>query len=136
MVHALRKLHTSIRPGGTLLDIHPQTQMPGVAVVRDGERIDAGVIDWTTDNIDIRAARRRLARLEREGLFEAGPRVRFRTADYFDSVNEWLQLRKERNYTSTVPGETIRAARKEMRGGNAKLAVLLRVRATLYRRRP
>lgn len=134
MVHALRKLHTAIRPGGALLDVHPQTQMPAVFVTRpDGTRMQAGHVDWTEDNAEIRAARRRLARLEKEGLFAAGPRVRFRTADHFDSIDEWLAHRAQRELTSVVAPTTIAAARATFRDGD-RLTILLRVRATLLSR--
>lgn len=117
-----------------MLDVHPQTQMPAVVVTRPGgTRVPVGHVDWTLDNAEIRAARRRLAGLQKGGLFAAGPRVRFRTATYFDSVDEWLAWRAERELTSVVPPGTIAAARAAFRDGD-RLTVLLGVRAMLLSR--
>lgn len=114
--------------------MHPQPQMPEVFVTQpDGTRVAAGHVDWTDDNADIRAARRRLARIQKDGLFAAGPRVRFRIAQGFDSIDEWLAYRAERELTSTVPPGTIAAARAAFRDGD-RLTVVLRVRATLLNR--
>lgn len=117
-----------------MLDIHPQPQMPEVFVTRpDDTRVPAGHVDWTNDNADIRAARRRLARIEKDGLFAAGPRVRFRIAQEFDSIENWLAYRAERELTSVIPPETLTAARAAFRKDD-RLAVVLRVRATLLSR--
>lgn len=133
MVHALREIHRSLRPRGVLLDIHPQMQHPSVEVHREGRAIAVGTIDWTEDNREIRGARTRLARLERDGLFRTKRRVRFDMLARFRSVDGWLRYRAERAYSSPVPADTVRRARREMaRGG--ELVTRTHIRGSRLRR--
>lgn len=110
--------------------------MPRVCVLRDDDLVDVGIIDWTGDNSSILAARRRLDSLKRDGLFRVRERTRFETKDYYDSVDEWLQIRRDRGATSIVPAATLRRARTRLRSGGSKLVVVLRVRAILFDRIP
>jgi hypothetical protein len=133
-VHVLRQLHAAIRPDGKLIDIHPQPEDPRVEIVGPDRSIPVGEIDWTVDSHEIRAARKRLAAVQREGLFRRERRRMFEFRMYHDSVDAWLEYRRARDATSTVPPRLLRAARREMRAEGTRLVVAERVRATALRR--
>lgn len=133
-MHVLRQLHKTLRPGGVLLDIHPQPTHPRVAVFISGRAIPIGSLDATEDNSDIRAAQKRLVSVQRAGLFRTERRTRFAVRTYHDSVDAWLEYRREREATNIIPPEVMRAAKREMRAEGATLAVISRIRAGALRR--
>jgi hypothetical protein len=117
-----------------LLDIHPLPEDPRVAIVGRDRSTPVGEIDWTVDSQEIRAARKRLASVQREGLFETERRRMFEFRMYHDSVDAWLEYRRARDATSVIPPPVLRAARREMRAEGSRLVVAERVRATALRR--
>lgn len=133
-MHVLRQLHKSLRPEGVLLDIHPQPEDPRVVVVNAGRSIPIGSLDATEDNREIRDARQRLASVQRAGLFRTERRRIFTFRKYHDSVDAWLEHRRDCNATSIVSAEVLRAAKREMRAEGATLAVINRARASTLRR--
>lgn len=133
-MHVLRQLHKALKLGGLLLDIHPQPEDPRVVLVHPEGAVTIGAIDWTVDNQEIRDARKRLARVVREGFFRLESRRWFDLAAYHESVEAWLSRREERGQTSPIPEEVLRRARTELRPGEGRLAVVERVRASALRR--
>lgn len=131
-MHVLRQIHKALRPNGILLDVHPQPEDPRVEIVHEHETQPVGTIDWTQDSRDIRSARRRLSRLQAEGLFQLDRRVIFEVAMYHDSVDSWLTFRRERGATSVLTADLLRAARRRMRKKGSRLVVRERVRATTF----
>ena len=134
MVHVLRQLHKTLRPDGVLLDIHPQPENPRVVVVRAGRSIPIGALDAVEDNAEIRQARQRLASVQRAGLFRTERRSIFTFRMYHDTVDAWLEHRRDRDATSIIPADVLRAATREMRAEGAILAVIDRVRASALQR--
>ncbi|MQA99265.1 MAG: hypothetical protein GEU78_03080 [Actinobacteria bacterium] len=123
-----------MRPHGVLIDIHPQPEDPRVEIVgRDGS-ISVGRVDWTVDSRVIRDARKRLAAVQREGLFRLERRRMFEFRMYHDSVDAWLEYRRDRDTTSVIPARLLRAARREMRAEGSRLVVVERARASALRR--
>jgi hypothetical protein len=53
---------------------------------------------------------------------------------YHESVDAWLEHRRVRDTTNTIPAELMRAAKREMRAEGATLAVISRIRAGAPRR--
>lgn len=133
-MHVLRRLHKALKPGGLLIDIHPQPEDPRVEIVRAEGSVSVGAIDWTVDSREIRDARKRLARVIREGLFRLERRRWFDLAAYHESVDAWLAYRQERGHTSPIPDEVLRRARRELVPGEGRLAVIERIRASALRR--
>lgn len=133
-MHVLRQLHKTLRPDGVLLDIHPQPEDPRVVIVGNGRRNMIGELDATIDNQEIRDARKRLVSVLRSGLFRTEERRIFSFHKYYESVEEWLELRRERGSTNIIPSGVLRAARRELRAEGTQLAVATRIRATVLRR--
>ncbi|HEV3472036.1 MAG TPA: hypothetical protein VG408_02360 [Actinomycetota bacterium] len=133
-MHVLRQLHKALRPGGLLLDIHPQPQDPRVEIVHPEGSVAVGAIDWTVDSREIRAARKRLALVMRDGLFRLEKRRWLDLRMYHESVAAWLAHREERGQTSPIPEEVLHRARRELRPGEGRVAVIERVRASALRR--
>ncbi|MDQ3964358.1 MAG: hypothetical protein M3277_10670 [Actinomycetota bacterium] len=133
-MHVLRQLHKALRPGGLLVDIHPQPQDPRVEIVHPEGSVSVGAIDWTVDSREIRDARKRLTEVVREGLFRLEKRRWFDLHMYHESVEAWLAHREERGQTSPIDDEVLRRARRELRPGEGRLAVIERIRASVLRR--
>lgn len=133
-MHVLREVHKALRPKGILLDVHPQPEDPRIEVVHDRGTQAVGTIDGSEDSRDIRRARRRLSGLQAEGLFNLEHRVIFDISIYHDSVDAWLEFRRERGETSIITEDLLRNARSAMRKKGAQLVARERVRASSLRR--
>jgi len=133
-VHVLRQIHYALRPDGVLVDLHPQPQHERVEVVRHGGVIAVGTVDWTEDNREIRAARRRLAAVQRQGLFRLERRQMFDLRIYHDSVDAWLEYRRDRRETNPIASGTLRAALRELESRGGRLVCTERIRASSLRR--
>ena len=55
-MHALKKLHTALRPQGVLLDVHPLPQDSWFEVRRAGQNFAVGQVDQAQDIADITSA--------------------------------------------------------------------------------
>jgi SAM-dependent methyltransferase len=71
MVHALEKVHSLLKPGGTLIDIHPTGEPPAIEVHIDGQIARAGWLQETDDFVEYFQADDALADVVRRGLFAA-----------------------------------------------------------------
>jgi hypothetical protein len=119
---------------GVLMDVHPEPEHPRVEVVRRERAVAVGSIDWTEDNRQIRAARRRLSAVQRQGFFRLERRRMFDLRAYHDSVDAWLEYRRDRGATSPIASGTLLAARRALRSGGGSVVVIERIRASALRR--
>lgn len=133
-MYVLREVHKSLRRNGILLDFHPQPEDPPVEVVHTSGTQEVGRIDWTQDGREIRRARRRLSALEAEGLFRLERRMYFDLSMYHDSVDAWLEHRRQKEETDVLTEDLLRSARKAMRRKGAQIVVRERIRASSLRR--
>lgn len=91
MVHALEKVHSLLRPGGQLIDIHPMFDPPAFEV-RVGERIfPAGWLRETDDYEEYEAADRALAEVVKRGLFSVERQGTFSFITHADTAAELRQ---------------------------------------------
>lgn len=134
MVHVLRQLHKALKPDGKLLDVHPLPQHNRVEVARDDARIVLGHLDSSGDFAKIRAARRRLNAVERDGLFRREGRRFFDLHMHFDTIGTWMETREEHGWTSEIPREVLQGARGELSIPGSSLVVVERSRATAFSR--
>jgi hypothetical protein len=75
MVHALETVHSLIKPGGVLLDIHPGTEKAWVEAQVNGKEYFLDVLEETDDYIEYGQANEALTKAVKQGLFsveEAG----------------------------------------------------------------
>lgn len=133
-MHVLREVHKALRPKGILLDMHPVPQDVQIEVVHDRETQAVGTVGDPKDSRDVRRARRRLSALQAQGLFNLESRAFFDMSIYNDSVDAWLEYRRERGETGILTKELLRNARRAMRKKGAQLVVRERIRASSLRR--
>ncbi len=69
MVHALRSVHTLLRPSAALVDIRPLDERAEFIVVDDGLEHHAGWMRETDDGIEYRQAEQAMRDALAEGLF-------------------------------------------------------------------
>lgn len=133
-MHVLRQIHRALKPGGLLLDLHPQPADPRSEVVGGARAVGIGVVHSESDSIDIREARKRLAGVQRAGLVHLERRRMFEIRFYHDSVDAWIAYRRERQESGTISPNVLRAARNEMRNKGRRLVIRERIRASRLRR--
>lgn len=118
-----------------LLDVHPVPR-PSTIEVRDrGATTFVGTPDDRIAVGKIRAGRRLLNRVLRDGLFEVHGRRWFDFEVHHPSIDAWLRRREERGSTSVISDELLEGARRAMdQSPNAVLIVSGRTRATALTR--
>jgi hypothetical protein len=109
-VHVLEQIHRWLRPGGVLLDIHPEPENPSVSIGRH----EIGWVDNTPRLGSIRSARAALSSVVEQGLFARERAIVFDYRSRFASVDDWLEYRQARRATSSVDPALIDRARQVM----------------------
>ena len=135
-MHVLMQIHQWLRPGGVLLDLHPELQQPTVEVAVDGiRRIHVGQIDTSAVAANIQHADVALQSLVEGGWFSAERSIVFDFVSHFPSVDEWLRHRVQRRSRSVVAPVMINHARELLsREIDGQLLVTERVLATRFKR--
>ena len=88
MVHALEITHSLLKPGGLLIDIHPNGKHPRVEVHRDGAVRLAGLVDDLDDFEDYFNADQALAEVNSRGLFLLEQEAFFSFGYHADTMTE------------------------------------------------
>jgi hypothetical protein len=132
VVHALKKLHTALRPLGVLLDIHPEPQHADIEIRRAAQTIAVGQVDQTQDIGEITSAQAALDQVVAEGFFALERELTFEYVRHFDSVETWLAYRAQRKSTGIVAAETLAQSRALLAQEPGELCVRGRVRAARY----
>jgi hypothetical protein len=134
VVHALRKLHSALRPLGVLLDIHPEPQHSVVEIRTADQTIAVGQVDQTQDIGEIASARAALRQTLAEGLFVLERELPFDFVRHFESVETWLAYRTERKSRGTIADETLARSRALLAQTPGELCVRRGTRAARYRK--
>jgi hypothetical protein len=133
-VHALRQIHTALRPLGTLLDVHPEPQH-SVIEIRTGEQtIAVGQVDQTQDIEEITSAQEALRQVLAEGLFVLERKLSFEFVRHFESVETWLAYRAERKSRGTIADEILARSRALLAQASGELCVRGDIHAARYRK--
>jgi hypothetical protein len=133
-VHALRRIHGAIRPGGALLDLHPQPAHARIEVVVDGRVVDAGQVDAARFIAKVLPARSALAEQVAAGYFVAERVEAFDFLTWFDGVDEWLAYLAAEWTTADVPPALAARVRALLPGGAGPIATREAVHAARLRR--
>jgi hypothetical protein len=124
-----------LRPGGRVLDIHPEPEDARVEV-RDRHRLTfVGPYQRPAIYQNIHTARAALAGMVGEGLFTRERSVGFEVLYHFDSVDQWLAYRVERGTSTEVDPALLARARDVLTETAGELLIREQMRATRYRRR-
>ena len=100
-MHALRNIHTTLAPGGVLVDTQPVSPHPRVAT--DGNEL--GALDMREWLDTIRAVDRRILEAVDAGLFEIQHEERLAVMDVFDDGSECLETAS--NWRETQVPQTL-----------------------------
>jgi hypothetical protein len=136
VVHALERIHLSLRAKGVMLDIHPQPENTRVEVWQKGRVDSLGPIDDEADIRDIRQARTRLNLVERRGWFITERRRTFDLLEHYPTVEDWLERRAGEGGTSIIPEGMIDSIRNLLAAGGGEIVKREPIRASLLRRLP
>jgi len=88
MVHALEEIHRLLRPGGTLIEIHPALEVPFVEVRSNGELLFSEEDPGYDYEDDLRCAEEAVATAVGRGVFVSEDRRRFELRTHASSVEE------------------------------------------------
>lgn len=135
-MHALRRIHRSLRPEGVLLDLHPQPEHAGVEVWQGGRVERLGDVGQEEDIRDILEARDRLDLVEGEGWYITERRRFFDLLSHFPSAEDWLEYQEREGYTGVVSEELLASANRLLATGNGEFVVREPIRASLLKRLP
>jgi hypothetical protein len=126
VVHALRRIHAALVPGGIVVDTQPVSPEPPVDSA-DGR---LGTIDLREWRALIDAVDERAARAIDDGLFAVEREQMIEVADEFDTGAEFIDIVGSWRGTRIPPAvsECIRAARPPVRVSQAVRLRLLRAR--------
>ena len=95
-MHVLHRVHRWLRPGGRVLDIHPEPEAARVEGQAAGQLMLVGPFDRPDIYDKIHAARSVLAEMVEAGLYLCERSVTFEVLYHFDTVEAWLAYRAER----------------------------------------
>ena len=134
-MHVLHRVHRWLRPGGRVLDIHPEPEDARVEV-RDGNRVTfVGPYARPAIYDNIQRARDTLAGLVGEGLFGRERSTVFEVLYHLQSVDAWLAYRVERGTSTEVDAALLARAHRELADTSGELLIREQMRATRYRQR-
>ncbi len=135
MVHALKKVHGLLVPGGLLINVHDRPRPPWIDVKEKGRAIRVGRI---LDNSDFHLLRRTdaaLVQVETSGRYVVEKRIVFEyntRIDDFDSFDGWLADTWESMYITPEDRARLDAA---MANAGEGAEVVIRWRARMSRLR-
>ncbi|MDP6822689.1 MAG: hypothetical protein QF554_05290 [Dehalococcoidia bacterium] len=133
----MKNLHRAVRPGGIVLDVHPEPADARRILVRTGaNEADAGDLAWTRDFVAaIRKARTALDDCVTSGMFERIAEETFLFREYYNSEESWQQtLDKVSVGTFNASNDLMARARETMPNGRAEIVLEEDVRALVLRR--
>jgi hypothetical protein len=134
-VNVLHRVHRWLRPGGRVLDIHPEPEDARVEV-RNGKSLTfVGPYQRPAIYQNVHAARAALGGMVGEGLFARERSVRFEVLYHFGSLDEWLAYRVERGTATEVDPALVARGRDVLAEMPGELLIREQMRATRYRRR-
>jgi hypothetical protein len=134
VVGALRTIHRSLRPGGLLLDVHPEPEHARVQVQAGSATHDLGHLDDTAIIGDTLAGRAVVDVLIREGLFVRDRQAVFEHVVHVSDVDTWLAYREARAARSFLDPLIIQRARELLAAADGEIRIIERGYAARLKR--
>jgi 2-polyprenyl-3-methyl-5-hydroxy-6-metoxy-1,4-benzoquinol methylase len=113
MVHALETVHSLLKPGGVLVDIHPGTEKAGILAQVNGKEYFLDSVEETDDYIEYKQANEALAQVIERGLFtieEAGQFTFLIHAATIEEMREYLTA----NWKDAILNESVDIKAREL----------------------
>lgn len=133
---ALENIHRALRPGGLLLDIHPEPQHPWLVADVGTQTVRIGQLDESYRIGTIFTARNALQHVIDTGLFERECETTFTFTYHFASVDAWLKQMTENWASAGIPPGMIERAHEALSTGARELRIPREVHAARLRKRP
>jgi hypothetical protein len=112
-------MHTALRPGGHLLDLHPEALHSPVEVRVGDAIVPLGHLDDTQHIHDVHIGRAARQAAIDAGLFVLERETRFTFVTHFDSVDTWLTYMVEHMQKAVIPAELVARAHEVLPPGTA-----------------
>ena len=106
MVHALETVHSLIKPGGLLLDIHPGTKKARVEARVNGKEYFLDTLEETDDYIEYKQAGDALAQAIRQGIFSVEENGKFQFITHAETIEELREFLTE-NWKDAVLNQSV-----------------------------
>jgi hypothetical protein len=112
MVHALETVHSLIKPGGLLIDIHPGPDKAWVEVRVNGKDYFLDVVEETDNYIEYRQANEALAEIVKRGPFSVEEPGKFIFIIHADSMNQMREFLSA-NWKDAILNDTLDGKARE-----------------------
>jgi hypothetical protein len=112
-------MHTALRPGGHLLDLHPDALHAPVEICVGDAIVPLGHLDDTRHIHDVHVARAARQAVIDAGQFVLERETRFTFVTHFDTVESWLTYMAEHMQKAVIPAELGARARELLPPGAA-----------------
>ena len=130
---ALRNIHGALRPGGLLLDIHPEPENSGVEARIGAQAIPLGRLDVSYRTATILTARAALQQCIDAGLFQPEREMTFAFTYHFANVRTWQAYMAENWSTAHIPMAVVERAHAALAGGVGEICIPRAIHAARLR---
>lgn len=136
VVDALKKVHRSLRPGGLLLDVHPQARLSPLELRTGAYATDLGHLEYGPDFIQtLSNSDEVLASLDQGGTFRNERDEEFLLLHHFESFAKWQEfMAQEAEYYVPPDSTMIEKIGQGLFLKGAELVLKEWVRASRFRR--
>lgn len=133
-MRALRNIHSALRPGGLLLDIHPEPRHPWVVAQVDEQTIPIGQLDESFRIGTVLSACAALRSVTDAGLFVPERETTFTFIYHFASVDSWLGHMEGHWASAGIPAGVAERARELLATGADYLRIPREIHMTRLRK--
>lgn len=133
-MRALRNIHSALRPGGLLLDIHPEPKHPWLVAQVDAQTIPVGQLDESFRIGTVRFARAALQEVSDNGLFVLERETTFVFIYHFADVDAWLGHMAGHWASAGIPADMAKRARELLATGKGELRIPREIHAARLRK--
>lgn len=133
-MRALRNIHSALRPGGFLLDIHPEPKHPWLVAQVDARTIPVGQLDESFRIGTVRSARAALQQVIDDGLFVFEREMTFIFTYHFADVDAWLGHMAGHWASAGIPEKMAKRARDLLATGEGELRISREIHAARLRK--
>ena len=135
-MHALWRIHRSLRPHGVLLDLHPQPEPAAVEVWQGGRVEHLGHVDQKDDIREILEARVRMGQVEEDGWYVTQRQEFFDLIAHFPSASDWQEYQAREGYSGGLSEELLASAHELLATRGGEFIVREAIRAALLKPLP
>ena len=133
-MRALRNIHSALRPGGLLLDIHPEPKHPWLVAQVEAQTIPIGQLDESFRIGTVRFAQAALQSVIDDGLFVSERETTFVFSYHFANVDAWLGHMAGQWASAGIPADMAERARNLLATGEGEVRIPREIHAARLRK--